>query len=259
VIVIICLLLLLLLWRFLAHVEMQKSLQWWSEKLTTQLWYGSEQIRDGLLQDVFAIRRSLELSLVNHQEISVATSQDWLGQLDQLHQALGALRNVLAPAYVEESLPLAIQSLLQQWKLRLETKLPADWPAEPLLRSRVILMTISELLKIVIPEKLPVEEVGWHTCALDTPSQCPYDAKEPGIDIHLVIQLKQRQQFAELSVVINHSDHFPLLSPARRRELRYLKQSFQCLTSGQCSYRCTGSTIAFYLCWKLVEQNRKEF
>jgi hypothetical protein len=239
---------------------MQKAMQWWSEKLTTRLWCESEQIREELLQDMFAIRRSLELSLVNNRDISIAMSQDWLERFDQLHQSLGLLRNVLSPAYIEESLPLAIQSMLNQWdysfsqregvaliadnlaheclrssspnRLTVATELPVDWLPEPLGRSRVILTTVSELLKIAVPEA------------------------ESGI--HLVIRLRQQKQLGELMIAANYFDTFPRLSRAHRQELRYLQQSFQCLTSGTCSYQKRKSTMTWYLRWQLLSENRKE-
>jgi hypothetical protein len=239
---------------------MQKAMQWWSEKLTTRLWCESEQIREELLQDMFAIRRSLELSLVNNRDISIAMSQDWLERFGQLHQSLGLLRNVLSPAYIEESLPLAIQSMLNQWeysfsqregvapiadnlaheclrssspnRLTVATELPADWLPEPLGRSRVILSTVSELLKIAVPEA------------------------ESGI--HLVIRLRQQKQLGELMIAANYFDTFPRLSRAHRQELRYLQQSFQCLTSGTCSYQKRESTMTWYLRWQLLSENRKE-
>ena len=61
---------------------MKKALQWWYKKKLTQLELETELIRDRLLQESFAMRRSLELSALESNESNSFSYQRCITQLE---------------------------------------------------------------------------------------------------------------------------------------------------------------------------------
>ena len=107
---------------------------------------------------MFTIRRGLELSLIGNAGVSAQESKVWLSQIERLHRSLETLSNDLSPLYLEESLSLAIQSVLETDRqippnLNLTLSLPAQWHYESPERSRVILTAFHELLRIAKPDR----------------------------------------------------------------------------------------------------------
>ena len=136
-----------------SYLRSQKALQWWQQKQSKQLSREAEKIRDGLLQESFTLRRILELSLLNEDLTSTQLNQDLLEKMEKFHQSLEQLSDRLSPAYIEDSLPLAIQCVVESWQtsnsnVKIEMELPAVWRQEPLDRSLLILKILDELLQM---------------------------------------------------------------------------------------------------------------
>lgn len=211
-----------------SYQKSKRALQWWQKRQSRHLSCEAEKIRDGLLQESFTIRRSLELSLLNEKANSTALNQELLKKMEKLDRSLQQLSERLSPAYIEDSLPLAIHSLVEFWisshsNLKIEMDLPADLWQEPFERSLVILRILDELLLITGAE-LTTE-----------------------LSIH--ISLKHQGNVGELIVQISYPDVPTLVSYWSREDLEYLSQTFQFLISGQCCRRREELTVVWCFRW----------
>ena len=98
------------------------------------------------------MRRSLEVSLIDNIELSTQRNQDWLKKIEKLHYSLEQLSDRLDPAYLEDSLPLASQYVVEAWqkcnpRLKIEMKWPAHWMHELPDRSLVVLRILDEFTR----------------------------------------------------------------------------------------------------------------
>lgn len=188
----------------------------------------AEKIRDDLLQESFAIRRSLELAIGGDGSASTGISGDCLKTIENFHHSLQQLSDRLSPAYIEDSLPLAIQGVVEPWRtgnprLKINMDLPAWWSHEPPERSLVILKILDELLRITSSELLT--------------------------DILINISLTLLGNIGELSVHISYPDTSTFDANSNQKELEYLSLTFEFLTSGQCCRRNKELTAAWYFRW----------
>lgn len=216
-------------------LEVQDALQWWHYRQSLHIQRQVEQIREGLLQEVFSVRRSIELLKTGESSRFDEKRQHWLAKVEEIHRSLEQLSHRLSPFYVEESLPLAIQyGLDQQQQINSEVsiELPHDWTNELPERNRVILIMIDELLRIASP---PLT----------------------GLCLPLRICLKTQNGLGELAVQISYPDRQSIASCCNSKELRYLEQSFRLLTSGWCLHRRQGLMITWYFYWRLNTVNAK--
>ena len=214
---------------FSSHFKLQRAWQWWYKRQSSQLSFEAERIRDGLLQETFAMRRSLELFQIK-RETSAEYHQVLLKKIEKFHHFLEQLSDRLNPPYLEDSLPLAIQHSLESWqrcdsKLNFQLELPASWSHELPERNRAILMTIDELLRITLAKI------------------------EQETSIH--IKLSQQRHRGELMVQIYYPDVSTLNSTFDLEDWEYLKQSFQILASGRCDRSRKERTITWYFRWRL--------
>ncbi|YAF98442.1 MAG: hypothetical protein AB3A66_12655 [Nodularia sp. CChRGM 3473] len=208
--------------------KIQQSLQWWSSRQSMKLFMEAEKIRDGLLQESFIIRRSLDLLAVEHLNLSPKKTQDCLTKIDNFHHALAKLSDRLFPESLQDSFPLAIECLLEPWLTShphrdFHFDLPASWRREPAERSMIVLLSLEELLKLTLPELL--------------------------IPISIYISLKQQKDVAQLIVQISYPDVSTLGFYSHLPELNYLCESFRILTSGKCFCRSKNLNAAWYFFW----------
>lgn len=216
------------LWHFVWIHRKKKALQWWFQQRSLQLWHESEKIRNDIFQEMFVIRRYFESSF-HSNDADPNDLQNCLDRVERLQKSLGTLNHQLCPAYVEESLPLAIQSLLNEWrltlpKLQIETELPTEWNLESFERSYTILTTLDELLKIVLSTSLA--------------NPC------------LSVNLQANHHWANLVVRVHDPDTLKLFSMLRVRELTYIYQSFRWLTSGRCFFQKDGGDLVWCFRWR---------
>jgi hypothetical protein len=215
---------------FTSYHRTQQALQWWSYRQSMKLFQEAEKIRDGLLQESFIIRRSLEMLPVDDLELSSHKSQDCLKKIDKLHQSLVELSDRLFPVYLQDSLPLAIQYVLEPWRtsyshLYFRLHLPTCWRYESIGCSLTIIRVLEELLRITLPEVL-------------TP-------------ISISIHLEEQQSMGQLMVQITYPDIYTLIFYSSLPELRFLCKTFKVLTSGKCFYKNKNLSIFWYFSWKI--------
>ncbi len=241
VILIVCLL--IVLWLSVSCVRMQRSLRWWQGRQVARQRHQAEVIRDGVLQDSFALRRSLELALMNSsdrppQVESKELTSDWLAKTETIQSSLETLTNHLAPPYLNDHLPLAVRFLLEQWQQHhpngsIEMTLPDPWWQPSRENSQIVLATLEELLRITeLPDTTPVI-------------------------LHASFQQQQQQQDQIQELIIHMSlsnpsmpDLSKVMSNWDRQELSYLKRAFHCLTSGRFYSRRTGEDVIWYFRWR---------
>lgn len=216
-----------LLWLLAAYFGMRQTLRWWYQRQSAQLCCEAERIREGLLQESFALRRSLELALSNDR-VCTQEVQNWLAQLEAIQHSLEAVTHRLSPPYLDDSLPLAVQHVLKQWQtthpeVQVKVELPTDWNEEPIEQRCVILSFLNELLRLI--------------------------AFQPQPEIVLQVRLSQQAQSRRLIIQLDTSNVSDLLSNARR-ELMYLQEFFQVMTAGKCYCQRQSSTVTWCCQWQ---------
>lgn len=211
-----------------SYLRLQQALQWWQRRQSRQLSNEAEKIRDNLLQESFTLRRSLEISLLNEDANLTKVNHELLKQMDKFYHYLQQLSDRLSPAYIEDSLPLAISYAVEYWKtyypnIKIKLNLSADWEQESLDRSLLILNILEELFRTTIAE-------------LST-------------EVSIVLNLEQQQNLCDLTLQISSHHTSALVSYWDRKELEYLSQTFEFLTDGQCSRWKEDFTVNWRFHW----------
>lgn len=217
---------------FPSRVQTREALRWWHQRQVDRLHEGAELVRDNILQDLFAIRRTLELS---HDEHAPTSASD-LRQLEALHHKLERLSNTLSPAFIQDSFPLALQHHLKQWQgkhpdIPVSVKLPSTrQPSDS--SSRVALITFEELLDLV--------------------------AQHLSSEASLEIELTSQQQTMLLTVRVMEPEPQKRQAIANLQTLAHLHRSFQFLTEGNSKQSVRGSWIEWQFRWSANQQAQNE-
>ncbi len=228
-----------LLWITVSSQQMQQAIRWWFKQEAIDRAAHSDQIQNGLIQDLFAVRLSLQSPLPEQAEDRVRQQQIWVAEADKLHAHLSHLSDALTQPYLAESLPLAIRLLLKRWEIdhpnrTVRLDLPLDWHTEPLERNRIILVTLNTLLKLAVPSSI----------------------SHATLAITLIERLPRKGNCfaspqAELIVKITYPNLATHQSNTRVRELKYLCRCFRCLVPGRCSYQPQSSAAVWRFKWNL--------
>jgi len=198
----------------------------------------AEEIRNGILQKSFSLRRTLEVAL-DDTAPGTSLNSEWLKTLEDLHTEFGLLSDRLSPPGLEDGLPLAIHYQSQQWQAdysdwEFKLDLPDQWMVEPCDRSRVILTALDELLRSTLCDDLPDKCV--RICLTFKPPSRKLSVQIPNA------------QTGDTSLNLNSSD------------LRHLATAFSALTAGTCVYREHNSQLIIHFRWKsnrrVFEENR---
>ena len=194
-------------------------LGWWYQHQTEWLLQEADAIRNGLLQDLFALRRKLELLDGDHHLC--------LAETEHLYQALEQLGDRLSSPFVHDSLPLAMQHLLMPWrkKLPVQANMPTHWPAESAEHIRIVLSVLDYLLT----------SLGQMT---QTPGQITISLAEAAEGKHLTLQIA----FAEAVPL-------PLLTICETKDWLYRLLTFEVLTGGTTRHQYSDQTLEWQLLW----------
>jgi hypothetical protein len=217
------------LWILVSHHQAQQALLWWNNRQWMRMYQEGEIIRNGLLQESFIIRRYLELSSVNSSESQHQQDQYYLTTIEKFHRLLKELSDYLSPAYIDDSLSLAIGYLLESWKshtpaLNLKLELPTKWHQESHQLSRIILVTLEELLQI--------------------------NLSNISNSVSIFVSLKSQGHMAELMVQLTYSHEPKFTSCSKSLELNYLRRTFKFLTDGECLHYQKDNTQTWYFRWR---------
>jgi hypothetical protein len=214
----------MLLWVYMDSYQVRQAFRWWSERQFRHQGLESDRIRNGIMQEMFALRRGIELS--PKQDVVTQNSMDWLEQVKHLQRSLELLCHQLSPPFIEDSLPLTIQSMSEFWQLELsctiQVDVPTDWQAEPQDKNHVVLAVLSELLRL-----------SAFYCQGAQPIQ---------------IKLTQVDQVAELMVRAETAEAL-----AHSEEWTYLSRCFRYLVGGTGTCQQTPEAITWLLKWRIVK------
>lgn len=131
-------------------------LRWWYQQQTRLLIEEADTIRNGVLQDVFALRRRLEL--LCQEGLGPGDCEPCLEDVERIYAALQGLSDRISSPYLEDSLPLAMQHFLQPWRSRLplQVKLHNPWEPEPVELVALLLAFLNQVLqKVASGEEIP--------------------------------------------------------------------------------------------------------
>jgi hypothetical protein len=219
---------------------MEQALQWWYNQQSRQLTWEAVQIRDCLLQESCAMRRSLELDRIKPDNVSHTSNHNWIERLEIFHTYLQELGDRLSPPYLEEGLPLAIEYLVKKWqktqsKWQFQLQLTPQWQQQSFecdalragVANRLILTTIDELLKLELTDFVK--------------------------KAFIFIDLHQNQQDNQLKIIISPLNSNLVVSHDKSRDLEYLSQSFRVLTSGTWITQRQKTTTTY--CWKWSKES----
>lgn len=182
--------------------QQQQAWHWWHNQQQQQQHTQAEIVRDGLLQEAFALRRHLEKS-----DHSKSENAPYLEQFNQFYRSLENLSNELSPPFVEDSLPLALQFLLKhhgQSETSLDLESDTDWSSDGTDSNRTIISLVAELLPLLMQE-----------------AQAP-----------LKIRLRREGNLNNLQLTRNIFDQQSTESLPNSTEIQYLKEIFHSLMSG---------------------------
>lgn len=206
-----------------ATQQQQKAWQWWYHKQQQQQHHQAEIVRDGLLQDAFALRRHLEKG---KQDSHIS----YLEQFNQFYQTLETLSNQLSPPFIEDSLPLALQFLMKQ-RTNIDTPFEidadTDWSSESVESNQIVMSVVGELLPLLLK-----------------------DAQSP-FNVHLwQDSLANQLQFTRS--VGNYQTDLSILQAA---EVQYLKEIFRSLISGTLDINQKDTQLICQLSWPKATPN----
>lgn len=128
--------------------DASELLRWWHRYQIQRLNQTADVIRNGLLQDLFALGRQWELFGQTCSGVDAQSCDLQVAQLQRVYSQLETLSNGLDFPYLRDSLPLSLQHAVQPWrpKLPLQTEFPADHMPEPIEQTRLLVLLVETLL-----------------------------------------------------------------------------------------------------------------
>lgn len=188
----------------------------------------ADLIRNGVLQDIFAIRRRLEL-LSQTRPLARDSFDRYLPELKHVYTILENLSNRLESPYLQNSLPLALEHSLKLWSetMQLEMQLPQTWEPDPIEYSRLLILLIENLWK-----QLAIAVVLPHHCTLI---------------------LQHQAAIKELRVQVSYKELLPSsLSNQIAISLIPFLKTFQLLTQGQYEQDFQPRSLNWILRWQTL-------
>ncbi len=173
------------------------------------------------------MRRHLESPVPSSTETQHKLDKRYLESIEKFHDSLKELSDYLYPAYIDESLPLAIQHLLDTWKnrssLNVEYELPTEWGDETCERIHLVLMLLEEFLRILVSE------------VTNNPTVC--------------VKLKQEKTLSELIIEVTNSKESDLTDIKTSDDIFHLSRTVEILLFGKCYRHRRHQTETWYLRW----------
>ncbi len=217
----------ILVWLLVSNYRSQRAFRWWHSRQLAKMHQEGEAIRNGVLQTTFFMRRHLESPVPSSTETQHKLDKRYLESIEKFHDSLKELSDYLYPAYIDESLPLAIQHLLDTWKnrssLNLEYELPTEWGDEACERIHLVLMLLEEFL---------------HTYVLEV-------TKNPAV----CVKLKQQTTLSELMIQVTYPEESNLTDIKTSDDIFHLSRTIETLLKAKCYYHRRHQTETWYLRW----------
>ena len=127
--------------------DTSELLSWWHQHQAQKLNQVSDRIRNGLLQELFSIRRQLEVSCEIEKNATSFGCDLHLTNLEHIYDQLEHLSHGLTSPFLD-SLPLALQHAIQPWQqqLSLTTEFPSTWPSESVEHVQLFITLVESFL-----------------------------------------------------------------------------------------------------------------
>ncbi|OKH43537.1 hypothetical protein NIES30_24780 [Phormidium tenue NIES-30] len=192
-------------------------MRWWHRHQAQWLNREADAIRNGLLQDLFAVRRQLEL----------LPGSGGLAAVEHLYQSLADLGNRLSSPYLHDSLPLAIQQALADWppQVPARAELPSQWPTEPIEHTLLLLAVLNHLGQAL--------------------------AAQPSLPQVCVVSLAAGPDRKRLTVAVDYESAVPaaLLDLDQAETWRAYLTTFDLFSQGQASATHGGAALRWFFDW----------
>lgn len=220
-----------ILWILASHLEMQKVMRWWYRKQLSSFNHQAEEIRNGVIQELFGIRRDLELRSMDEPALGKSFPYHrWIDRLEYVQQMLEALSYQWSPPFVEDSLVLAIHHAIAPWRDRYPSVsfrllLATDWQHEMPEVNRMLITAIEELLRAAQLELETQNEVE--------------------------VTLHRRARLGELVIRIQYTNEEVLKRVLYTKDVVYLREVFQALGLGWCVFTREAMSAVWTFQWKL--------
>jgi hypothetical protein len=200
----------------------QQAMGWWQKQQVERLHQETEVMRDQVLQDLFSLRRHLELMTILPSASSEA--EQMVIVADRCHQTLAQLGDRLFSPYAIESLAIAIQELVAIWEKNYPQSTfsytTVESEAQPTSQNyQFLLIWLDELCRGCRPQQHPLT---------------------------FAIKLKQEDSHHEIEIHLSQATE---MEPAIPTQLIYLCRIFRILQGGQCQLSQTGSQCRLWLKW----------
>lgn len=206
-------------------------LRWWHQHQANALSQEAALIRNQLLQELFVIRRRLEL---HSHTSSTGVNFDYetsLSELEHIYTQLENLSDRLEYPHSRDSLPLALRHLEQCWRkqLNLRSQLPPTWEPEPVEQTQVLIVLAENWLQQL-------------TKAATLPEHCDMILQH-GVGIkELTFHALYREGVPPSVLQIS-----TLLAP--------MLMTFQLLTEGECAQHSQSGALTWVLRWTTQASN----
>jgi hypothetical protein len=191
----------------------------WQQHQVEWLDQEAEAIRNGLLQDLFAVRRKLELQ---DQDVTAC-----IVDFEQLYAALQRLADRLSSPFLHDSLPLAIQHALSPWPDRIPLKLdlPSHWPHEPVAVTALLLSILDTVLNRLATMH---PDPAWCT-----------------------LSLTEAEQGKQLTLQVNYETAIPLAlqDMCQAEPWLYRLRTFEIMTGGKTTCLPRANLLEIQLTW----------
>lgn len=201
--------------------------QWWHQRQTNRFHAQAESIRDDLLQQTFAFRRFLESSLDSQPEAE--QTEQWVKRCQTLYRSLEQLSDQLSPPFMGDSLPLALQFMVQTWQTShpgvvVRLNVPDDWPEQTTTHNPIILSIFTGLIEALLA----------------------------GQDSHYRLHMSLQRQDNRCTLTFEQtiSEDSAPVSASNIAEVNHLQEIFRSLVAGKLEASKTPSGWQGQLCWQ---------
>lgn len=201
-------------------------LRWWHQYQAQALNQEADLIRNGLLQDMFVLRRRLELSY-QQPEARNCGFEGHLEDLKHIYSLLENLCNRLESPYLEDSLALALQHAVQPWShhVPLQLDIPPHCETEPVEHTRLLVLLLENLW-----QQLETANCLPHDCGVAL--QCEMETKR------LTLALHYQEPLAPAFLMQVAQSLLPFL------------ETFQLLTDGDYEQNLLPQSLSWVFRWK---------
>lgn len=206
---------------------LQQALNWWQQRTIARQAICAELLKEQVWQELFALRRHLSLD-ARLETSSITHSVQYLSSIERSIVGLNTLVQTLYPAYIDDSLPLALQYQVAVWQQRLpwlqiRAKLPPRWYLNCPYYNWLVLHLLDEWLLA-----LPVQ---------------------PTTTASLAITLTEDPSIQRLD--LRWLEHNPTeVSAVMQGPVGHLITLLEVLLTGQVTIQTQGQETMWQICWK---------